>query len=244
MAEGERGAGPGASCWPSPGWWPPSRCGRATRRSGGPPTTPSAPSPCPPRPTTWPCRTCGRSASGSSTRRSGAAAAPSAQVVLEGMWFTFRVSMVGFVVGVGVGLAAGRADAAVPHRRAQPAPVGDRVPDRAARGAGPPGGRLGRPARGVRAGVAAVDVGGAHLRLPGLLPRRRRRAPRAAVTVAGVGGVDGVLRRRPLADAAGHALPRRRAVPRAGAEAGRGRRGGGSDRGRDLHRARAAGSAA
>ena len=27
-----------------------------------------------------------------------------AQVVLEGMWFTFRVSMVGFVIGVGVGL--------------------------------------------------------------------------------------------------------------------------------------------
>ena len=27
-----------------------------------------------------------------------------AQVVLEGMWFTFRVSMVGFIIGVGVGL--------------------------------------------------------------------------------------------------------------------------------------------
>ena len=44
-----------------------------------------------------------------------------AQVVLEGMWFTFRVAMVGFVIGVGCRARPRRPDAAVPDRGAQPA---------------------------------------------------------------------------------------------------------------------------
>ena len=81
-----------------------SPCGRATRPSGRPPTTSIGPITLPAKtddlamPHVW---TIGQRFVDPEVRGSGRTVA---QVVLEGMWFTFRVAMVGFVIGVGVGL--------------------------------------------------------------------------------------------------------------------------------------------
>ncbi len=198
-------------------------------------------------PTTWPCRTCGRSAE--RFARPGGPRAAAAPVGAGGAR--------GHVVHVPrrdgrlrrrawcVGLAARRADAAVPHRRAQPAAVRDRRP---------------RPCRSWRwprwwsVGAASSRCsGGSGSRgcrwrsSPRTWPSSRSPSARCAGCSHRRAASEELMESyaaAPLADAAGHALPGGRAVPRAGAQAGRGRGGGRSDRGRDLHRDAAAASAA
>ena len=139
--------------------------------------------------------------------------------MLQACWFTLRVALAGWVLGVGRRLPARRADAAVAGRRVGAAAVGGAQPDGPAHRARAARGRLGRqdPHRRVR--VAAVDVGRAHRVLPGVLPGRGRRAARAAVAARGAGrAVPGARGRVEPHDARACGCPRasRTCCPRCG----------------------------
>ena len=106
------------------------------------------------------------------------------RVVLAGAWYSFRLALLGFALGVVVGLALAvlMARFRVVERGLLPylVVVADGAVDRARAARR----QLGRQGAGRRLGVAALAVGIGDRRLPGLLPRRRRRAPRAQVAAA------------------------------------------------------------
>ena len=218
------------SCW--------SRCsGRATRRSARPPTARIFGFELPARdrrpsmPHVWDML--GRF--GDPERRGADRTVGVA--VLEGAWYTFRMAMVGFVLGVGRRPRPGRRHAAVPPRRAGPAARTSCSSQTVPLVALAPlvvgwGGNLSlfgpdwepwMSVAVIAAYLAFFPVAVGALRGP-------------AVALARVGRADGLLRRVVEPDAGQAAVPGGGAVPRAGAEAGRRGVGRRRRRGRDLDR--------
>ena len=106
---------------------------------------PAAARACCRAPTTSRCRTCGRSWQRVLQPETSAAGSPTVlSAMLAACWFTLRVALAGWLLGVGRRAAARRAHAAVAARRARAPAVGRAEPDRAAHRARAAGGRLGR----------------------------------------------------------------------------------------------------